>query len=577
MEKIRHSLAHLLAYAVLQKFPDVKPASGPVCENGFYYDFDFGEKKITPKDLKELQKIIKKTISKKLDFKSKELSKQEALDFYKDNPYKKDFIEDIIQKGEKILFYDTGDIFSDLCAGPHVRNTSEIDPSAFELTKISGAYFKGDEKNPMLVRIYGVAFENKESLTEHKALLEEAKKRDHRKIGKELGLFVSSELVGSGLPLFAPKGVALREAITEEISALQEKYNWQRVCTPHITKKELYEISGHWKKFKDELFKVSSKSAQDFVMKPMNCPHHTQIYASSPRSYKELPIRYAENGVVYRDEQAGELLGLSRVRAITQDDGHCFCTPEQVESEIKNIVSVIKNFYTKLGMFKKGDFWVSLSVHDPNCPEKYMITEDGLFLEAEKILEKIAKEENLPYKKVEGEAAFYGPKLDFQFKDALAREWQLGTVQLDFSMPKRFSLQYVNKDGKKKTPVMIHRAVAGSLERFMSIIIEHFAGAFPFWLSPVQVKIIPVAEEHLPYAEKIFEKIKKEKYRVEIDKSQNSFGKKIRDVKKEKVPYFIIIGSKDIEEEKLTLESRDTNTSQQLSIKELLEQFKKES
>ncbi len=332
----------------------------------------------------------------------------------------------------------------------------------------------------MLQRIYGLAFETPEELSQYKEMIVEAKKRDHRKIGKELDLFTTSELIGSGLPLFTPKGTAMRKAIMNNIDSLQKEFGWEKVTTPHITKPELYKISGHWDKFGDELFKVQGKNGSEFVMKPMNCPHHTQIFASSPKSYKDLPVRYTENGIVYRDEQAGELSGLIRARHITQDDGHAFCTPEQIEFEIKNIISIIEDFYNNLGMLKEGKYWVSLSVHNPETPEKYMIDEDGLFLQAEKILEDIAIAKKIPYQKIVGEAAFYGPKLDFQFKDALGREWQLGTVQLDFSMPKRFGLEYTDKDGQKKTPVMIHRAIAGSLERFMAIMIEHTAGAFPF-------------------------------------------------------------------------------------------------
>ncbi len=573
--KIRHSLAHILAMAILAKYPEAKITIGPVIENGFYYDIDFGENKIAENDLKDFQKKMKKIISQKLDFEKIEISKKEVLEKFKNNEYKTELINEIVENGENITLYKTGD-FEDLCEGPHIENTSEISTDAFKLTKIAGAYWRGDEKNKMLTRIYGVAFETAEELKEYEERMREAEKRDHRKLGKELDLFTFSDLVGAGLPMFTPKGTKIREAIIEKIWNLQSALGWEKVVSPHITKKELYEKSGHWVKFAEELFKVSGKSKTDFVMKPMNCPHHTQIFASSPKSYKDLPIRYAENGVVYRDEQAGELAGLTRVRAITQDDGHAFVAPEQVEAEIKNIVSIIKNFYTSLGMLTEGNFWVSLSLHNPNQPEKYLIGEDGLFLEAEKILEKIAQDENLPYKKMEGEAAFYGPKLDFQFKDALGREWQLGTVQLDFNMPKRFGLEYTDKDGERKTPIMIHRAIAGSLERFMAVMIEHTAGAFPFWLAPVQVKIIPVGDFANDYAENIFNQLKKAGFRVELDNSNDGFGKKVRKAKKEKLPYFIIIGQKDIDENKITLESRE-GKSEQLNLEEVLEKFKKEN
>ncbi len=576
IDKIRHSLAHILAMAVLEKHPETKLAIGPTIENGFYYDFELPEGvSISLDALPKLTKQIKKLVGNKIDFIHEEISEDEARKLFANQPYKLELIDEIVKKGEKISIYKSGD-FTDLCGGPHIENTSEIDTSALMLTSVAGAYWHGDEKNKQLTRVYGVAFETKEELENYQEMIEEAKKRDHRKIGKEMGLFTFSDLVGAGLPLFTPKGTLIRDLIIDEISKLQKNFGWERVTIPHITKKELYETSGHWEKFADDLFKVKGKGDTEFVMKPMNCPHHTQIYAAQARSYKDLPIRFVENGVVYRDEQAGELLGLSRVRAITQDDGHAFCTPEQVEEEIKNIVSIIKSFYTKLGMYEEGKFWVSLSLSDPKTPEKYMIGEDGLFLEAEKILEKIAKDEKLPYKKVGGEAAFYGPKLDFQFKDALGREWQLGTVQLDFSMPKRFGLEYTDKDGEKKTPIMIHRAIAGSLERFMAVMIEHFAGAFPLWLSPVQVKVLPIADAHKEYAENVYQSLKDANIRVELDDSNEGLGKKIRNVKIEKVPYFLVIGDQEIEDKKVTVESRDNGKIGEKTVEEFVEDLKEE-
>lgn len=575
--KIRHSFAHVLAIAILDKFPEAKIVSGPPTENGFFYGVDFGKQKIEEKDLKDLQKKMKKLISQNLLFTKEEKTKSELLDLYKDNIYKKEIIEDKSKDNNVLTIYKTGDKFFDLCSGPHLNSTADLPVDAFRLERIAGAYFKGDEKRPMLTRIYGLAFENRDELKKYDEMMKEAQKRDHRKIGKELDLFTLSDLVGSGLPLFTPKGTALREAIINNIFKLQKKLGWEKVTTPHITKPELYKASGHWDKFSDDLFKVTGKNNSEFVMKPMNCPHHTQIYASSPKSYKDLPVRYSENGVVYRDEQAGELMGLSRVRHITQDDGHVFCTPKQAEREIKNIISIIKDFYNNLGMLKEGNYWVSLSLHNPETPEKYMIEADGLFLKAEEILEKIALEEKLPFKKIIGEAAFYGPKLDFQFKDSLGREWQLGTVQLDFSMPKRFNLEYTDIDGEKKTPIMIHRAIAGSLERFIAVLIEDTAGNFPFWVSPVQVKIIPVGDFANDYAENIFKKLKEAGIRVEFDNSENSFGKKVRIAKKAKLPYFIVIGEKDIEIQKITLETRDLEGSEQISLEELIKKFKLEN
>ncbi len=574
--KIRHSLAHLLAIAVKKEVSeDVKIAIGPVIENGFYYDFEFPkEVAISDKDLKKIQKRIKKLISQKLDFTKKEITEKEAKELFADQPYKLELIDEIVKNKESLSIYETGD-FKDLCEGPHIKNTSEINADAFKIEKLAGAYWRGDEKNKMLTRIYGVAFETKEELDEYLKRQEEAKKRDHRKLGKELDLFTFSELVGPGLPLFTPKGTLLRNLIIEKIESLQKEFGYQKVTIPHITKKELYEKSGHWEKFGDELFKVKGKQDAEFVMKPMNCPHHTQIFASQKRSYKDLPIRYTEATMVYRDEQAGELLGLSRVRSITQDDGHVFCTIDQIEKEIQNIVSVIKKFYESLGMLKKDAFWVSLSVRDPK-EEKYLGSEKN-WQEAENTLEKIAKKEGFNYKKIEGEAAFYGPKLDFMFKDALNREWQLATIQLDFVMPERFDLSYTDKDGKQKTPVMIHRAIAGSLERFLSVIIEHFAGAFPFWLSPTQIEILPIAESHKEYAKDIQSKLTKNGFRVSLNDSNESLGKKIRQSKMQKIPYLIVIGDSEVKEKTVTIESRDEGSLNINTVEEFTDKIKKMS
>jgi len=391
--KIRHSLSHILAMSILDKYKDAKITIGPVIDNGFYYDVDFGEDKITDADLKDFQKKMKKICSQKYDFVKEDISKEDALNKVKGNEYKEELINELSSDGKSITFYKTGDIFEDLCEGPHIENTSEINTSAFKLTKVAGAYWRGDENNKMLTRVYAVAFETKEELVIYENEIREAQKRDHRKLGKELELFTFSEKVGAGLPLFTPKGTMIRDLVVDRIGKLQEKLGWEKVTIPHITKSDLYKTSGHWDKFKDDLFHVKGKSDTEFVMKPMNCPHHTQIFAAFPKSYKDLPVRYSENTMVYRDEQAGELMGLSRVRSITQDDGHSFCMESQIEDEVKNIVSIIKSFYTDLGMFEEGKYWVSLSVMDPKTPEKYL-NEDGIFEKAEEILEQIAKEEN---------------------------------------------------------------------------------------------------------------------------------------------------------------------------------------
>lgn len=570
LEHKRHTLAHLLAAAVLEKYPQAKLTLGPAIDTGFYYDIDFSAGEAPgDTDLKELQKAMKKLLNKWTEFSHEVVTAEKAREVFAGNQFKTELINEIEAKGETITLYTCGG-FTDLCRGGHCENPkAEINADAFKLDKIAGAYWRGDEKNPMLTRIYGLAFETKEELEAYEKQLEEAKARDHRKLGKELDLFTFSELVGPGLPLFTPNGTLMRDLIVEKIMKIQSKFGYKKVTIPHITKSDLYKTSGHWEKFGDELFKVKGQSDAEFVMKPMNCPHHTQIFDAQPRSYKELPIRYAENTMVYRDEQAGELIGLSRVRSITQDDGHVFCTVDQIDQEVENIVSVIKEFYTALGMFEEGKFWVSLSVSDPKNPDDY-IGERATWEKAETMLENVAKRLDLPYKRVEGEAAFYGPKLDFMFYDALGRERQLGTAQLDFVMPKRFGLEYTDNEGKKQTPVMIHRAIAGSLERFMAIMIEHFAGNFPLWLCPMQIAVIPVADVHAEYATEVAEILRQQNFRVDLDTSNESMGKKIRNAKKMKLPYFIVIGDKEVENKTVTLESRDTGESISITVDGLL-------
>jgi len=575
LQNVRHSLAHLLAIAVLEKYPGTKLAIGPAIDNGFYYDFDFPEGiSPSPEDLKDLQKTMRKLIGKGLAFVGKEVSADKAREIFSDEPYKLELIEEFENEGKTLTAYTSGD-FTDLCKGGHIESTKEIDPKAFKLTHIAGAYWRGDEKNKMLTRIYGIAFEDKDTLDEYLKMQEEAEKRDHRKLGKDLGLFTFSPLVGSGLPMFTPKGAMMRELIVERIFSIQKKFGFQKVWIPHIAKKDLYITSGHWDKFKEDLFHVNGKGGAEFVMKPMNCPHHTQIYASAPKSYKDLPIRFAEVTTNYRDEQPGELLGLSRVRSLTQDDGHVFCRMDQIKAEIKNIVSVVREFYTSLDMFKEESYWVSLSVRDSSEKEKYLGSEKH-WNDAEKILEEIVKEEELEYKKVEGEAAFYGPKLDFMFKDALGRQWQLATIQLDFVMPGRFGLVYKDKDNSEQSPIMIHRAVAGSLERFMSVIIEHFAGVFPIWLSPVQVVVMPISDSHKEYAREIYTTLQNSDIRTEIDDSNETLGKKIREVKIQKVPYFLVIGDEEVSSKQIMVESRDDGKIGTMSVKDFIEKVQKE-
>ncbi len=564
----RHTLAHALAHVVQTRYPHAKTTIGPVVEHGFYYDFDFsGGDAPGEEDLAKLTKDMKKLLPHWQSVSHTTYSATEARGHFRDNEYKCELIDEIEAAGEDITFYTMGEdahAFTDLCRGGHVENPSqEIPHDAFELTAIAGAYWRGDESRPMLTRIYGVAFSSKEELDAYREQLAEAKKRDHRKLGKELDLFTFSELVGPGLPLFTPRGSLMRDLIVARINSIQAAYGYQSVTIPHITKSDLYKTSGHWEKFGDELFKVRGQSEDEFVMKPMNCPHHTQIFASRPRSYKELPIRYAETTMVYRDEQHGELLGLSRVRSITQDDGHVFCTRAQIEQEVRIIVDVIKRFYTTLGMYSPDTCWVSLSVRDPQGDD--YLGDDTVWDEAEATLESIAESLDLPYRRIEGEAAFYGPKLDFMFKDALGRERQLATAQLDFVMPTRFDLEYTSSDGSKQTPVMIHRAIAGSLERFMAIMIEHFAGAFPLWLAPEQIRIIPVAEAHHEYATAQADTFRAAGFRCSVADENESMGKKVRAAKQMKVPYLVVIGDTEVADRTVTLEHRD-GTSQTDSI-----------
>jgi len=575
LEKMRHSASHVLADAVIRYFAKedghVKLGIGPAIRDGFYYDFEL-PRKINDTDLRKIEKIMKRIKQENHEFEKRMIPREDAINLLAERGqiYKVELATDL--EDEELSFFRSGE-FDDLCRGPHVEKTGDI--GEFRLMSVAGAYWRGDESRPMLTRIYGVAFNTKEELADHMEWLEEVKKRDHRKLGKELDLFTFSDLVGPGLPLFTPKGNVLRREIQDAIYDLQKKYNYQEVWIPHITKKELYETSGHWTKFKDDLFHVKGRSDTQFVMKPMNCPHHTQIYASKLRSYRDLPIRYIETTTNYRDEQVGELHGLSRVRSLTQDDGHIFCTIEQVKEEASNIVNVVKDFYKALGMFEEGKYWVSLSVRDPENLDNYLGKEENWEL-AEQMLKEVAEEGKLNFKRVEGEAAFYGPKLDFMFNDALGRQNQLATIQIDFAMPERFGLEYTTSEGKKETPVMIHRAIAGSLERFLSIMIEHFGGKFPLWLSPVQVIIVPIGEKHNEYALDFAETLKEAGIRVEVDTRDERMQAKIRDAQLQKVNYMLIIGDKEVETGGAAVRPRDGKDLGLMSADSLVEKLKKE-
>ncbi|MFH0968941.1 MAG: threonine--tRNA ligase [Patescibacteria group bacterium] len=555
LEAIRHSLSHLMSMAVQELYPKAGLGVGPAIENGFYQDYDLPEA-ITPEILPKLEKRIKEIIKENIKFEQHDVDFDEAYKFYKHDSYKTGFIDDLKTAGEKkVSFYKSG-WFDNLCAGPHVGSTKEINPEAFKLTKIAGAYWRGDEKNKMLTRIYGVAFESKKELNKHLSQVEMAKKRDHRKLGKELDLFCFSDLVGPGLPLFTPKGTIIIDELQKEVEKICRGYGFQKVKTPHLAKIGLYELSGHAQKFSDELFHVTSKRKQNYVMSPVLCPHQTQLFASRPRSYRDLPIRYMESEKMYRAEKPGEIGGLSRVIAITVEDGHSFCRVNQVKEEIKNMVNIIKDFYSSLGLWENHN--VSLSVRDYAHPEKY-IGDVKDWDECEKILQEVSEEMNLKAKRNEGEAALYGPKLDFMFKDALGKEIQIPTVQIDFATAKRFDLFYINEKGEKVAPAMVHRAILGSYERFLALLIEHFAGAFPLWLSPVQVEIIPVSEKFDKYAEKVNSLLLASDIRTEISGRSESLGKRISEAEKQKIPYILVVGEKEEKSESVAVRYRGGN------------------
>ncbi len=571
LEAKRHTLAHLLAQAVLDQYPNAQLTLGPAIDNGFYYDVDFGGEKISDTELPKLEKRMRKHLTEWKEFTAEEVAKETALERFTGNQYKTELVGEIAERGEAITLYTCGG-FTDLCRGGHAENPAkDIAPDSFMLDRVAGAYWRGDEKNPMLTRIYGLAFDTKEELDAYKVQREEAEKRDHKKLGRELKLFTISPLVGAGLPLLQPKGAIIRREIEEYLWDLHKHKGYSRVWTPHLAKEALYEASGHAAKFGDELFRVSGKD-EKFFMKPMNCPHHMQIFADNQFSYRDMPVRYFEPATVYRDEKTGQLGGLTRVRSITQDDGHLFCRVEQINEEVSTIVSIITDFYTTMGMM--DGYWVSLSVRDADH-SKYLGT-DAVWDESEAALETAAKSNGLNYRRVEGEATFYGPKLDFMFKDAIGRQWQLATIQCDFNLPERFDLSFVNEKGEKERPVVIHRAISGSLERFMGVLIEHTAGAFPLWLSPVQVKVLSVSEKHAAYAKEVADALKAANIRAELDDSNESLGKKIRAGKTEKVPYLLVVGDTEVEAKTVSVESRDKGKLDAMSVRDFTTQVTEE-
>lgn len=569
IENLRHSLAHLLGAAVLDLYPGSKLTIGPAIDGGFYYDIDVVEK-ISDSDLPIIENKMREILKTWKIFEGREVPASEAKEFFKDNPYKKEIIEELSEKGEKITLYTSGN-FTDLCRGGHIENAKDVNPDAFKLSHVAGAYWRGDEKNPQLTRIYGFAFETKKELNEHLTMLEEAKKRDHKKLGIELDLFIFSDLVGSGLPLFTPKGTLVRDLLDNFVLELRRKYGYQKVDIPHITKSDLYEKSGHWAKFKDELFKITTREGHLFAMKPMNCPHHTQIYARKPHSYRELPQRYASTTKVYRDEQSGELSGLSRVRSITQDDAHVFCRITQVKDEIQNIWNIVHTFYESLDLKLE----LHLSLRDPNYPEKYLGNKEH-WDEAERILREVAKENKTPHIEALGDAAFYAPKLDFMATDSLGREWQVATIQLDVHMPDSFDLNCINEKGEKERIVMIHAAIMGSIERFLSILIEHYAGAFPLWLSPVQIAVLPITDSQNEWADKVKEELNKTGIRCEINKNSETLGKKIREAEMQKIPYLLVVGEKEEKAKTVAVRQRSRGDIGQIKLGEFIKKIQKE-
>ena len=561
VEKMRHSLSHIMAAAIKNLYAGtttVQFGIGPAIDNGFYYDIDFGGVKVSEDDFKKIEKEMRKIIAQKLPIVRSEKSRAEALKWAKENgqKFKEELINDL-PKDETISFYTLGD-FEDLCRGPHVENTGEV--GAFKLDKVAGAYWRGDEKREMLTRIYGLAFETQEELDAYIAQQEEAKKRDHRKLGKELGLFCFSDLVGAGLPLFTPRGTILRDKLAAFANSYRERCGYQKVCIPHIASIDLYKTSGHFEKFPEMLRFVSSESGDELALKPVNCPHHSQIFASVPRSYKELPVKFLETTMVYRDERKGELGGLSRVRAITQDDSHVFCTEEQVGDIFGELIESAKDLYARVDMKLK----LRLSFRDDG--DGYIGTPE-MWEKAQNSIKEMAEKFKMDYFIGIGEAAMYGPKMDFMAVDALGREWQLATVQLDYAMPTRFGLEYTAEDGTKKTPIMIHCALIGSIERFMSVFIEHTAGWFPMWCAPEQIRILTINDSVSDYVFKIRkmlegveleEPIEHNALRISVDDRNESLGKKIREATKMKIPCVIIVGPKDAEAGEVSVRLRDS-------------------
>ena len=566
-----HSSAHLMAEAIEQLYTGVKFGIGPSIENGFYYDVDFGTNVITEEDLAKIEKRMMELASQKQAFERVDVSKAEAMKHFTDkgDEYKQELISEL--EDGTITYYKTG-TFTDLCRGPHIPDTSCI--KAIKLLSIAGAYWRGDEKRKQLTRIYGITFLKKKELEEYLVLLEEAKKRDHRKLGKELELFMFSEMVGKGLPMWLPKGTALRLRLQEFLTKIQKQYGYEQVMTPHIGNKQLYETSGHWDHYGHDSFQpiTTPEEGEVYLLKPMNCPHHCMIYKWQPRSYKDLPLRLAEFGTVYRYEQSGELHGLTRVRSFTQDDAHIFCRPDQVKDEFIRVMEIIEIIFKAL---KFDNFEAQISLRDPEDTEKYVGTDEN-WERAEAAIVEACKEKGLPAVVEYGEAAFYGPKLDFMVKDALGRRWQLGTIQVDYNLPERFDLSYIGSDNEKHRPVMVHRAPFGSMERFVAVLLEHCAGDFPLWLTPDQVMILPVSEKYHDYAERLNELMKRNEIRTLIDMRSEKIGRKIRDAEMKKVPYMLIVGEKEMNENAVSVRKHGQGDLGSMSVEDFIAMIDKQ-
>jgi len=566
-----HSSAHLLAEALEELFPGIKFGIGPPIENGFYYDVDNGERPITEADLPKIEKKMQELARQKNEYNRQEISKADALDFYKkkDDEYKLELLSDL--EDGSITFYHQGN-FTDLCRGPHIPNTGFI--KAIKLTAVAGAYWRGDEKNKQLTRIYGITFPKQKELTEYLEMLEEAKKRDHRKLGKELSLFTFSQKVGQGLPLWLPKGTILRERLENFMRRAQVSAGYEPVVTPHIGSKELYVTSGHYEKYGADSFQPIKTPSEDeeFLLKPMNCPHHCEIYKSEPRSYKDLPIRYAEFGTVYRYEQSGELHGLTRVRGFTQDDAHLFCTPDQVEEEFKKVIDLVLYVLDALNF---EDYTAQISLRDKEDRSKYIGSEEN-WEKAEQAIINASKDKGLNTVVEYNEAAFYGPKLDFMIKDAIGRKWQLGTIQVDYSLPDRFELEYIGSDDQRHRPVMIHRAPFGSMERFVALLIEHSGGNFPLWLSPDQVAILPLSEKYNENCKEVLKLLNNSDIRGFVDERNEKVGKKIRDAEVSKVPYMLIIGEKEVENGTVSVREHGKGDKGSMKVEEFAQTIKAE-